>query len=254
MYDALALTYEDKRKRRTDNHQVFFSIRFLWGRAGGAEVATRYLFIVLRKKERNPFGTLPSAVAAPQKVFLHMLLFFRFAFKIRTPKLLLGFLREKRVGTANLFFLGRLRCVLQFKLGERGGNCGQTVVGRLPQVPPTLFTANWNRTFLVRGRTRKKGFFQGIYRTKPVAAIISVCRDRYCSKRASLLLFRNMCVCTVWESVVCRYFVYLLFFFPRSKIVASFLYSLLNTRAGTPQLYTQQFLAAPRKKRGGWGC
>lgn len=207
MYDALALTYEDKRKRRTDNHQVFFSIRFLWGRAGEQKLQHAiYLLCWERKKEILSVLFLQQLLPL-KRFFLHMLLFFRFAFKIRTPKLLLGFLREKRGGTANLFFLGRLRCVLQFKLGERGGNCGQTVVGRLPQVPPTLFTANWNRTFLVRGRTRKKGFFQGIYRTKPVAAIISVCRDRYCSKRASLLLFRNMCVCTVWESVVCRYFV-----------------------------------------------
>ncbi len=168
------------------------------GEGGGAEVATRYLFIVLRKKERNPFGTLPSAVAAPQKVFFYTCCFFsRFASKIRTPKLLLGFLREKRGGTANLFFLGRLRCVLQFKLGERGGNCGQTVVGRLPQVPPTLFTANWNRTFLVRGRTRKKVFFFKVYIGRSLWQLSLAYVEIDIVAREPLFFFFATCVCVL---------------------------------------------------------
>ena len=142
--------------------KYFFSIRFLWGRAGGAEVATRYLFIVLRKKERNPFGTLPSAVAAPQKVFfLHMLLFFPFRFQNTHTKAATGFSeREKRWNSKSFFSWGDCDAFYNLKLGERGGGELRANRGReTPSSPPNPVYRKLEQNISCTGEDEEKRVF-----------------------------------------------------------------------------------------------
>ncbi len=104
--------------------KYFFSIRFLWGRGGGESRSCNTLFIYCVEKERKKsFRYSSFSSCCPSKgFFIHMLLFFRFASKIRTPKLLLGFLREKRGVEQQIFFSwGNCDAFYNLKLGEGGG-------------------------------------------------------------------------------------------------------------------------------------